>query len=229
MTVYLLDITTLGQAAFSGGLRELLEGERCEKLMFDCRNDSDILQHKHQVKLANVLDLQLLEVVHRQGTFQNNVNYLWGYKKCLEGYLNDQKLVAIKDQGTKQMLVSKANKQDVWAQRPLNDLLKEYCAVDTSAMFALLKVLSSDEDLASVKAASARYVDYMRSYKTLPNPRFIFHAKLPRNILSVGGGYRSVECTGCRKWFAKGEFIKQHIHQKSQVCKVCHLIKKGRR
>ena len=226
MTVYLLDITTLGQAAFGGGLRELLEGEKCEKLMYDCRKDSDILQHKHQVKLANVLDLQLLEVVHREGVYQNRVNYLWGYKKCLELYLSDKKMVAIKDQGTKQILSSQANKQDVWAQRPLTDLLKEYCAVDTSAMFALLKVLSSNKDLTPVKEASARYVDYVRSYKTLPDTKFIFHAKLLRNILSVGGGDRSVECTGCRKMFAKDEFI---CCIKVQVCKVCMQIKMGRR
>ena len=48
--VYLIDITTMGQDAFRGGFKDLLESDRCEKLVFDCRNDADILWHSHQVK-----------------------------------------------------------------------------------------------------------------------------------------------------------------------------------
>ena len=59
---YLFDIKTLGAKVFDRGLRELLEDTSREKLMFDCRQDSDCLWHLFKVKLANVLDLQLLQV-----------------------------------------------------------------------------------------------------------------------------------------------------------------------
>ena len=99
-----------------------------------------------QVKLSNVLDLQLLEVLHRTaGSSKPNsakngeywqlkarsVNRLWGYKKCLGVYLKDEDLVAIKDKGAEEILASKAMTQNVRAKRPLTDTLKKYCAVNT--------------------------------------------------------------------------------------------------
>ena len=98
------------------------------------------------MKLGNVLDLQLLEVVHRTaGSTKPNsakngeywqlkarsVNRLWGYKKCLGVYLKDEDLVAIKDKGAEEILASKAMTQNVRAKRPLTDTLKKYCAVNT--------------------------------------------------------------------------------------------------
>ena len=59
---YLFNINKLGAGVFDKGLRDLLEDPKREKLMFDCRQDSDCLWHQFKVKLTNVLDLQLLEV-----------------------------------------------------------------------------------------------------------------------------------------------------------------------
>ena len=41
--VYIFDVLKLGQAVFSSGLGEILEDKSREKLMFDCRQDSDAL------------------------------------------------------------------------------------------------------------------------------------------------------------------------------------------
>ncbi|XP_013401994.1 piRNA biogenesis protein EXD1-like [Lingula anatina] len=65
--VFLFDIIKLGELVFDRGLREILEDPTREKLMFDCREDSDILWHKHHVKLDGVLDIQLLQVMHNRG------------------------------------------------------------------------------------------------------------------------------------------------------------------
>ena len=47
-------------------LQSILESTTQEKLMFDCRGQSDALWHQFQVKLAGVLGLQLLEVLYRR-------------------------------------------------------------------------------------------------------------------------------------------------------------------
>ena len=65
--VYIFDVQKLGQVVFSGGLGEILEDSSREKLMFDCRQDSDALWHQFQVKLKGVLDIQLLEIIYRRG------------------------------------------------------------------------------------------------------------------------------------------------------------------
>ena len=56
----------LGQVIFSSELGEILEDKSRKKLMFDCRQDSDALWHQFEVKLSEVLDLQLLEVIFRR-------------------------------------------------------------------------------------------------------------------------------------------------------------------
>ncbi|KAJ7791727.1 ribonuclease H-like domain-containing protein [Mycena olivaceomarginata] len=70
-TVWLVDIVTLRASAFdvigtSGkSLRAMLESHSIKKLFFDVRNDSDALFNLFGVALANVYDLQLLEVAVR--------------------------------------------------------------------------------------------------------------------------------------------------------------------
>ncbi|PFX34136.1 Exonuclease 3'-5' domain-containing protein 1 [Stylophora pistillata] len=157
--VYIFDVQKLGQRVFTSGLGEILEDKSREKLMFDCRQDSDALWHQFQVKLGGVLDIQLLEVIYRRENpsesttnthqnsnknrrgFQSNrrsqriheIEKLFGFGHCIELYLQDEKLSNVKDKG-KELL--KEDKR-VWMKRPLTDALIQYCIVDTMAMFRL--------------------------------------------------------------------------------------------
>lgn len=63
--VFIFDVLELGQSVFDNGLREILEDKTKEKLMFDCRRNADNLFHQQKVKVAGILDLQLLEVMYR--------------------------------------------------------------------------------------------------------------------------------------------------------------------
>ena len=47
---YLVDVLTLGSAAFDTGLRDLLESPAYIKVMHDCRKDSAALYHQHHVR-----------------------------------------------------------------------------------------------------------------------------------------------------------------------------------
>ena len=125
--VYIFDELKLGQLIFTSGLGEVLEDTFPNKLMFDCRQDSDALWHQFQIKLSGVLDLQLLEVIYRRehpteststkakpGRKRGNrrsqktdeVEKLYGFGRCLQRYLEDEKLVKIKDTG-KELLEEK--------------------------------------------------------------------------------------------------------------------------
>ncbi|CAD7947162.1 unnamed protein product [Amoebophrya sp. A120] len=63
-------------------LKRLFECERIEKIFFDCRNDSDAIYHQFRVKLANVLDLQILEIATRRARGLE-VKWLKGLAKVL--------------------------------------------------------------------------------------------------------------------------------------------------
>ena len=147
--VYIFDVLKLGRIIFSSGLGEILADKFREKLMFDCRQDSDALWHQFHVKLAGVLDLQLLEVIYRRETASaktrfstrnrrsqrtrrtGEVENINGFRRCIELYVKDEKLVKVKDKGKE--LIKEDEK--VWRKRPLTDALIKYCVVDTMGMF----------------------------------------------------------------------------------------------
>ena len=82
----LIDVQTLGNSAFitagSNGktLKVLLEDSRTSKCLWDVRNDADALWAHHQIRLAGVTDLQLLENASRAG----DKTYVRGLDLCVE-------------------------------------------------------------------------------------------------------------------------------------------------
>ena len=227
-TVYVFDITTLAEAAFDNGLRDVLESERPVKLMFDCRDDSDTLDKMHNTWLAHVIDLQLLNVfqwrINPKNKYRhrdiNSVHRLQGWKACmkwvprysLKCIPNFYPIGNIKDVG-----------RNVWEQRPLDDRLVTYWGAGALNMFTLYDHLKPGIDLEMVSQASERYANYFRSYVVLPtDTMYIFHSYLPHNILTEADSSSVyMECSGCEKRFARKEF-----RRNIQKCRVCTLIEK---
>ena len=85
---FLFDIYTLGDAAFDNGLRDILESEKIEKVIHNCRLVSDCLHHKHQVTICSVFDTQVADLrvtQQRYGQFPLCVRSL---VQCLGIYLH---------------------------------------------------------------------------------------------------------------------------------------------
>ncbi|CAI7632888.1 unnamed protein product [Penicillium discolor] len=135
---YLVDIYTLKekaflQPAFNNGqtLMDILESPRIPKVFFDVRNDSDVLFHHFNVKLAGVIDLQLLELATRY----YSKKYVSGLAKCID---RDAPLTAhemrtwkaSKEKGLKLFAPERGGSYDVFNVRPLPDDIKEYCVKD---------------------------------------------------------------------------------------------------
>lgn len=56
-----IDVQTLGgEVVFGSALKEILESETIIKFTFDCRGDSDALFHQFNIKLAGVIDCQVM-------------------------------------------------------------------------------------------------------------------------------------------------------------------------
>lgn len=68
---YLIDVHTLGFLAFSTpsaagvSLKSVLECPKTPKVFFDVRTDSDALYAQFGIRLAGIIDLQLMEVASR--------------------------------------------------------------------------------------------------------------------------------------------------------------------
>ena len=252
--VYIFDVQKLGQATFSSGLGEILEGESHKKLMFDCRQDSDALWHQFKVKLSGVLDLQLLEVIYRrenpsasttktpQSSSKNKrggrrnrrsqrtdeVEKIYGFRRCLELYLQDENLVKIKDKG-KELL---EEDDELWTKRPLTDELIQYCVVDTMAMFRLyneMKDVNGGEQ-ARLRVASDKYVDLYRGKTERSFDEYETNAYLPLDIIpdkgTLGFPVANTVCTSCHRRFPHEEFSVTQLRNGEQKCRVCKEIKR---
>ncbi|XP_022090506.1 piRNA biogenesis protein EXD1-like [Acanthaster planci] len=238
---YLFDIKTLGAKVFDEGLRHLLQDPNREKLMFDCRSDSDCLWHLYAVKLTNVLDLQLMQIIHQESDkshpyygrvmprdFQRRIK---GFKKCLEHYVDDQNFARIKNSGLPLMGKDGVN----WMKRPLIKQLLEYAAVDVQGFFPLYCKLKSAVDTPSAKkrlqVGSQRYLDLYQSKSVRIYDKYELNAFLPWRVLpdSVNETFyrQEVTCTGCKRRFPRSDFTKTQLRLGSQKCPVCKKIDKG--
>ncbi|XP_068688141.1 piRNA biogenesis protein EXD1-like isoform X1 [Montipora foliosa] len=253
--VFIFDVLKLGQLLFSSGLDEILEDRSREKLMFDCRQDSDALWHQFKVKLSGILDLQLLEVIYRRENpsastastpktsikpakrgFRSNrrsqkikeIEKIYGYGRCIELYLQDEKLIKIKDNG-KELL-----KEDygVWTKRPLTDELIQYCIVDTAAMFRLYEKMKdvNGGELARLRVASEKYVDLYRGKTERSFDEYETNAYLPLDVIPEKGTLdfpaANTACTYCDRQFPREEFSITQLRNGEQKCRVCKEIKR---
>ncbi|XP_021372133.1 piRNA biogenesis protein EXD1-like [Mizuhopecten yessoensis] len=238
--VFVFDILKLSQAAFDNGLCEVLEDNSIEKLMFDCRQDSDSLWHQFKVKIAGVLDIQLLEIMFRRDNFPSpqrtyksyrrsamidDVENVYGYRKCLELYLDDDDMIEKKDNG-KLMF----DDWQIWKRRPIPKVLIDYCVVDVSGLFLLYeKLKQSDADLPRLRVASERYADMFRRKEDRSNDSYESNALLPLEIIpetgTLGFPGASTKCTTCDRMFPREEFSGIQLRQGNQKCRVCKKVK----
>ncbi|XP_078344466.1 uncharacterized protein LOC144630060 [Oculina patagonica] len=246
--VHIFDVLNLGKLVFSSGLGEILQDKSREKLMFDCRQDSDALWHQFNVKLTGVLDLQLLEVIYRRENApaktpefstrnprQNRrsqrtdeVESIYGFRRCIELYVQDEKLIKMKDKGSELLKKDK----EVWKKRPLTDELIQYCIVDTMGMFKLynkMKDVNGGEQ-ARLRVASEKYADLYRGKTTRSFDDYEKNACLPLDIIPDKGTLyfppANTECTQCHRRFPREEFSATQLKKREQKCRVCKEIKR---
>jgi len=151
---FVFDVLVLGKALLFNSsipsLKHLIESPSILKVTFDCRGDSDALWHQYRVRLANVLDMQVMEQAVRltQGeplparsgpVSRPFLPFVTGMAKAAKKYLPPSVLVHLggDDDGP--------HKSDpfVWGRRPLPPTALDYAAFDVFTIKLLRKVYTS--------------------------------------------------------------------------------------
>ncbi|XP_013379994.1 piRNA biogenesis protein EXD1 [Lingula anatina] len=240
--VFLFDIVKLGKRVFDRGLRKILEDPTREKLMFDCREDSDILWHQYNVELDGVLDIQLLQVMfcrrddsdlspfgRQRGALAPCVKVL-SLLHCLEQYADDVTSTKIK----KSVGSTFAQSPEQWMVRPIPSDMIKYACVDVSTLFVLYdKMKMGKRNMRRLKVASARYVSLKRSIKKRRYDIFERNGYLPLNVIPEKGhvdfspyqSSKGPKCVGCQRRFPREAFTKTQLRNGEQKCKVCRKVK----
>jgi exonuclease 3'-5' domain-containing protein 1 len=139
--IYLIDVQSLGGRAFgdrnAGGLRDVLESSEAPmKLMFDCRMDSDALFHQFDVRLENVMDVQVLDVAARRA-LGKMIDRVAGIVKCAGTHLTSAETAVADDLKVRVKKLYAVEESTLWADRPLTDDVRRYAALD---VYLLLKL-----------------------------------------------------------------------------------------
>ncbi|KAJ7489208.1 ribonuclease H-like domain-containing protein [Mycena latifolia] len=149
-TIWLIDVVVLATSTFDEvaanghSLKSIFESRAVKKLFFDVRNDSDALFNLFGVTLANVYDLQLLEVAVRSSKPGRPPRFVKGLVSSLESYVAPLKSAAVvrdwtrvKEAGLKLFAPERGGRYSVFEDRPFASALKEYCAQDVALLHEL--------------------------------------------------------------------------------------------
>jgi len=241
-TCFVIDVCQLGTDVVAVALKEVLEDESVVKLMFDCRRDSDAMLHQLGIRLRNVRDLQLKEIMCRHETaaehrkslsflgknvdrephLYEHVYQLKGLRMCLGDWgIVDAATLATKKTVAKQF----RDDPDFWLRRPLSTDAIDYAQQDVLSLFSL------DEQLPAVpeddwKKASEAYESFFRD-SAVADARFVEHGFLPLHVVPgippPRGALAAVqECCGCLRSLPSDSVPHRRSH--SHYCTLCYVI-----
>ncbi|GFG35364.1 hypothetical protein Cfor_00914 [Coptotermes formosanus] len=130
--VYQFDILTLGMAAFDNGLRSILES-KIQKVIHNSRLLSGCLHHKYSVKLDNVFDTQVGEMIIEKNLCGEFPQYVCSLKECIKIFLGVP------------LDIVQFNKDDtlMWIKRPLSQSLKFTAAQNAVFLVPLQKCIKT--------------------------------------------------------------------------------------
>ncbi len=149
-------LTILAQSI---SLKGVLESEDVTKLMWDARSDNNALLHLFGVRLAGVVDLQLIDVAWRlaRGERPASVSGLgWILEKTDRAGLSPAarvEMVTVKRAGQALFVPENGGDYAVWALRPLPVALLQYCT-DARTFFSL-RAAYADAERAHAEALGA--------------------------------------------------------------------------
>ena len=178
---YIFDIPKIGKTVFISCLKSILESKSQEKLMFDCREQSDALWHQFQVKLSGVLDLQLLEVMYRRQKSSSKkpvakhtrrshrpeeVEFVYGFYHCMELYVGDVLFEGKEEkERTTFMRLCRSlqgiRSKSIYTPDLRDKLVKQIFLTKVTSLFALyekMKEILGDEEKNRLLIASERYL-----------------------------------------------------------------------
>jgi exonuclease 3'-5' domain-containing protein 1 len=147
---FIVDIHTLGVQAFNASnsegktLKNVLESKIIKKHLFDARNDSDALYSLFGVRLAGIVDIQLLELASRRGA----KHIVCGLAACVEQEQALPSLALSQWQSTKKEVVKMFDPKlggsyEIFNKRPLPQILIEYCIGDVQVLPILTTIYQS--------------------------------------------------------------------------------------
>jgi len=124
-----VDAISLKKIAFKekSPLRILLEDDTVPKLFFDARGDVNALWHQFRIKIQNVQDLQLFDIVVRRKALYSSLTDVIFHNKAIASSQRSR-VKAVRNQAEQLYAQKHGGNYSVWMERPLSPILLEFAA-----------------------------------------------------------------------------------------------------
>lgn len=172
--VFIFDLLTTNLTLKNGKIAELkkiFENKNIEKIIHDCRQDSDALDKFHDIKLNNVFDTSIIICKLRNVEKRSNLNSALQLFDCPVN----------KNRGT----ISYNTQPKFWEQRPLTQFMIDYASSDVAYLFDLQLKLLNEIDTkmshkkTSILEASNKAIDEFRGCT------FQVHVSVPKSKMGI--------------------------------------------
>lgn len=177
---YVIDITALGGDFVFNELRQVLESHIVQKIMFDCRSDADALLHQYQVKLSNVLDLQVFDQATRQPRERKGpLAYVPGMGLVAQDHVSAETVQELRGG----MVPPHKEDMMIWGRRPLPEQAWQYSAADVHTIDLIYRsMLTKQVPVHTMQRVLFHSTRCLNSFRNHPQP-VVFNAKFKHLIL----------------------------------------------
>ncbi|KAJ3853914.1 hypothetical protein EV368DRAFT_81116 [Lentinula lateritia] len=234
-TTLLIDVVTLTRSSESlKRFFALIECESVQKIVYDGRMDFCAFFYECGVRMRNVIDLQLADILSRSARGQS----VQTQNRKLHGYLDPSQVIrecsmyekvhmlggmasCLKDHVLNATPKGSIDHQ-AWLRRPIQGKHLSYAAYDIELIELIHNAFQQRGYIKlSLSEQSERYITIWSDIQPQASDNNLYrsHPLLPLEIL-VQGSPQDKECNGCKRKLSRGSFPPLG----SRYCFVCHAV-----
>ena len=219
---FIFDYLLLGKELLEF-LKILLSNSNILKLVYDFRNDADLLFNQFAIDISHILDMQLVDFWKKTNLnlFSDSLaeewksrvkggKYEWGV--CL--------LPSLKFYFEKPIDQMKKIQKGDWMLRPLEENTLEYSAMDVKLIILLyediIETLEAKNFVTRFKNLSIKYWESIAKKNVRTYNQWEENEVIPIQIFSDKA--KDIKCTTCKEWIPS-----DMIYKASKKCLRCHL------
>ncbi|KAI0092673.1 hypothetical protein BDY19DRAFT_990374 [Irpex rosettiformis] len=247
--IYLIDVAHLSLVDLQP-IYDLLASSYATKVVWDGRMDYSALYHEYGVRMQNVVDLQLVDILSRESRdtpaehlkrFNNYVHpellrSTDGKKRYAKLHRLNSLVSAVREHkpiGHRQFEKVKAGRRPRNSTSPLSEAYIKYSAVDIEMIAALFLNFISNMYIPllagfSFKEKSARYVAFWadRQPLTTETNHYARNAFLPLEAVDDSSGEQKHKCEKCKRFLTKASFplLEFALPDTQFSCAVCIAV-----
>jgi ribonuclease D len=144
-------------------IKNLLEDDNIIKIIHDCRSDSDVLYRHHNIKITNVFDTSVAQMIYSKKTVRDNLNNTLLYNNCKQ---NKYRPELARD--------FYKNNPEYWGSRPMTGQMIDHAGSDVLNLHELYDKYRENIDKNLFNKIKDESTKAVKEYLEMPEHKIIY-------------------------------------------------------